>query len=296
MEHGLRAIATEEGTFAVVALDQRNTIRRMFAKVGQAEVSDAEMIDFKADIMTALQPAASAFLVDPDYGMPAAKRLPDQPRTLLAAEPAVRGVYRGEPEVVLDPTQDAKWVRSQGADALKFYLQLRADRPVRAGDRDLSAEALEAMARCIEDCEREGVPSVIENLIYPLNAEGPLSPERRADAICQAAFALDALHPTLLKLEYPGSPSACRRLAAGLTRPWAVLSAGVPMAQFSEVLRISCDEGGASGFIAGRAIWADSMERPLPERLSYLRDTGRRRLDACRSVIAGRARPFTEVI
>ena len=120
----------------------------------------------------------------------------------------------------------------------------------------------------IEDCRAAGVPSVIENLIYPLPGE-ELTPERRADAIIEAAVALDELRPDLLKLEYPGSPEACRRLADAITAPWAVLSAGVDFDEFADVLRISCDEGGASGFIAGRAVWKDAvgMDREAASRV-----------------------------
>jgi tagatose-1,6-bisphosphate aldolase len=40
----------------------------------------------------------------------------------------------------------------------------------------------------------------------------------------------------LLRLEYVGAPDACRRLASVLTRPWPVLSAGVPFDQFQEAI------------------------------------------------------------
>lgn len=295
--HPLSAIATPEGTFAVVALDQRGTLRRMFGAVGREDVGAAEMTEVKADIMIGLRGTASAFLIDPDLGMPAARSLGDGPGfgTLIAAEPSQRGTFQGEPLVHREPAQSAAWVRQQGGDAVKFLVQIRADRPARHGERDLTQEAVEVVREVVADCAAEGVPLVIENLIYPLNAEDELTPEQRADAIIEAAALLDDLEPTLLKLEYPGSPKACRRLAERLTRPWAVLSAGVPMEQFADALRVSCDEGGASGFIAGRAIWKDAVGMPEGERRAYLGGEGRRRLEECLSVIEGRARPFTAV-
>ena len=71
--------------------------------------------------------------------------------------------------------------------------------------------------------------------------------QAREDAIIEAARALNDLDIDLLKLEYPGSPEGCRRLAEILDRPWAVLSAGVPFDQFTDIIRIAADEGGASG-------------------------------------------------
>ena len=100
---------------------------------------------------------------------------------------------------------------------------------------------------------------------------------------------IDDLKPSLLKLEYPGSPEACKRLASRLTVPWAVLSAGVSSDEFARVLRVSCDEGGASGFIAGRAIWKETVAMGHDERVAFLSETGRRRMDEYVSITRARS-------
>ena len=182
-----------------------------------------------------------------------------------------------------------------GGHAVKFFVQLRADRDRELGGRDVSAEAVAAAAEVVADCRAEGVPSVVENLIYPLPGEGELSPAARADAIIESARALDELKPDLLKLEYPGSAEACRRIAQAVSVPWVVLSAGVGFDEFKDVLRISCDEGGASGFIAGRAFWKDAVLLDQPDRRPFLADTARRRLDECVTAIQGRATPYAAV-
>jgi tagatose-1,6-bisphosphate aldolase len=292
-------IAAPDGTFAVVAMDQRNTLRRMFAAVGNEAPTTEELQAVKADVARALSPLASAMLLDATYGIPAlhsvAADLPHPPGVLVAAEPEKRPTYEGEPRAGYEPTQDARWVLDQGGSAVKFLVQVRADRPVPADGPDLAAEAIDVVRRVVEDCRRTGVPSVVENLVYPLPGETP-TPQSRADAIIESARALDALGPDLLKLEYPGSPEACRRLAASITAPWAVLSAGVGFDEFAEVLRISCDEGGASGFIAGRAVWKDAVGMPSGPRLAHLESEGRRRLEGCLEAISGRARPWREVV
>ena len=295
---GLDAIATSEGTFAVLAMDQRGTLRRMLAAVDRADLPDSELVAMKRDMIASLAGSASAFLIDPTFGLPAAREVEGVPPfgLLLAAEPGTRPSHDGEPTVTLDPAQDAAWVRDSGAHAMKFLAQVRADRPVGADGRDLTGEARDALAVLIEDCAAQGVPSVVENLIYPLNGEAPLSPEARADAVIEAAVLIDDLKPSLLKLEYPGSPQACRRLAERLTVPWAVLSAGVSSDEFAKVLRVSCDEGGASGFIAGRAIWKETVSMDHAERVAFLSETGRRRMDEYTAIIEGRARPYREAV
>ncbi len=294
----LADIANPDGTFAVVAMDQRNTLKRMFHAVGNPDPSTEELQGVKEDVITALSPLASAFLLDPTYGMPAlhavSGRLDRVPGVLVAAEPEVRPKYGDEPRAAIDPAQNGRWVLDQGGAAVKFLIQVRADRTAADGEPDLAAEAVEVIRQVVEDCREAGVPSVIENLIYPLPGE-TLSPEARADAIIDAAVALDALNPDLLKLEYPGSPEACRRLANSIKAPWAVLSAGVGFDEFADVLKVSCDEGGASGFIAGRAVWKDAVGMPAGPRLEHLQSEGLRRLEGCLAAISGRARPWTEV-
>ena len=116
----------------------------------------------------------------------------------------------------------------------------------------------------IRDCRATGVPVVIENLVYARPGED-LRGQAREDAIIESARALDDLDIDLLKLEYPGSPEGCRRLAAILHRPWAVLSAGVPFDQFTDIIRIAAEEGGASGFIAGRSVWREVVGLAGPQ-------------------------------
>ncbi|MCX2729546.1 hypothetical protein OOZ19_04800 [Saccharopolyspora sp. NFXS83] len=297
MTAALADIAQSDGTFAIVALDQRNTLRRMFTAANQP-IDDDLLRRFKGDVVGGLSPSASGLLVDPDFGVPAAVEdgnLAPGAGLAVAAEPSDRGKFGDEPLTRREPAQNARWVRDMGGHAVKFFVQLRADRDRELGGRDVSAEAVDAAAEVVADCRADGVPSVIENLIYPLPGEGELSPQARADAIIESARALDELKPDLLKLEYPGSAEACRRLAEVVTVPWVVLSAGVGFDEFQDVLRISCDEGGASGFIAGRAFWKDAVALDQPDRRPFLADTARRRLDQCVTAIQGRATPWTSI-
>ena len=292
----LADIASADGVFAIIAMDQRNTLRRMFTAV-DIDASEDDLRTVKADVARALTPAASGMLLDPTYGVPAvteAQALAPGCGLLVAAEPSSRDSYNGEPRTRRDPELNAGWVAAQGGDALKFLVQLRADRSVpTAGEPDLAGEVLDVCQEIVTDCTSAGLPSVIENLVYELPGE-QLAGKAREDAIIDAAIALDQLDIDLLKLEYPGSPDGCRRLADVLHRPWAVLSAGVPFAQFSDVIKIAFDEGGASGFIAGRSIWREALPLGGVERQHFLDTVARPRLDDLVAVANQRARPWTE--
>jgi tagatose-1,6-bisphosphate aldolase len=292
----LADIAGEDGIFAIIAMDQRNTLRRMFTAVG-IEATDEDLRQSKADVARALSPTASGILFDPTYGVPAVTEsgaLHDGCGLLVASEPSVRGTWAGEPRTHRDPEMDAQWVLDQGGDANKFFAQLRADRPApQPGEPDLVADCLEAVRQVVEDCRVVGIPSVIENLVYALPGED-LTGKRREDAVVESARALNDLDIDLLKLEYPGSPEGCRRLASVLDRPWAVLSAGVPFADFTEVMKIAFDEGGASGFIAGRSVWRESLALSGAQRKEFLDTVARPRLDTLRAVAAEGARPWAK--
>jgi tagatose-1,6-bisphosphate aldolase len=289
-------IAPDSQVFSIIAMDQRNTLRRMFTAAG-LDASDGDLRTAKADVARVLTPAASGLLSDPTYGVPAitdAGALAPDCGLLVAAEPAERRSYQGEPRTHRDPALDARWVLDQGGDVLKFFVQLRADRPVPSpGEPDLVAEALAVCEEIIRDCRATGVPVVIENLVYTRPGED-LQGQAREDAIIESARALNDLDIDLLKLEYPGSPEGCRRLAGILGRPWAVLSAGVPFGQFTDIIRIAAEDGGASGFIAGRSVWREVVSLAGQERQEFLTSVALPRLERLIAVAERSARPWTE--
>lgn len=289
-------IATDSHLFSIIAMDQRNTLRRMFTAVG-LEASDDDLRTAKADVARVLTPAATGLLSDPTYGVPAiaqADALAPNCGLLIAAEPPVRRAFNGEPRTHRDPALNAQWLLDQGGDAYKFFIQLRADRPAPgAGEPDLVGEALAVCEEIIRDCRAAGVPVVIENLIYEIPGED-YSPQVRENAIIEAARALNDLDIDLLKLEYPGSPEGCRRLAEILDRPWAVLSAGVPFDQFTDIIAIATAEGGASGFIAGRSVWREVVSLTGQPRQEFLTSVALPRLERLITVAEKSARPWTE--
>jgi tagatose-1,6-bisphosphate aldolase len=290
-------IATSSHLFSIIAMDQRNTLRRMFAAVG-VEASDDDLRTAKADVARVLTPAATGLLSDPTYGVPAiaqAGALAPGCGLLIAAEPSERRSYQGEPRTHRDPELNARWLLDQRGDAYKFFVQLRADRPAPLpGEPDLVGETLAVCEEIIRDCRAAGVPVVIENLVYERPGEH-LAGQAREDAIIESARALNDLDIDLLKLEYPGSPEGCRRLATVLDRPWAVLSAGVPFDQFTDIIRIAAADGGASGFIAGRSVWREVVSLTGPQRQAFLTDVALPRLERLIEVAERSARPWTEV-
>jgi tagatose 1,6-diphosphate aldolase len=166
----------------------------------------------------------------------------------------------------------AQGARALGADAAKVMVFLRADR------EDLDSHAARLVRDALEDCRRADLLCVIELMTYRLDDEAPEQfAARREDLIVEGAVLLQECGAKILKLEYPGSAAACRRVTDALTVPWAVLSAGVDHDAFCGQLRDAMD-GGAEGFIAGRSLWKEAVGLPSDERRRFLDGVGRSRL------------------
>ena len=62
---GLEACASPRGTFAVLALDHRQNLRRELRPDAPRSVTYAEMVEFKRAVIRALAPYATGSLLDP---------------------------------------------------------------------------------------------------------------------------------------------------------------------------------------------------------------------------------------
>jgi tagatose-1,6-bisphosphate aldolase len=296
--NGLSSISNSEGIFSIVAMDQRNTLKKMFTAVG-VTATDEDMFTAKIAVASALSKAASGILLDPTWGVPAVNEndvLPTTCGLLVAAENPDRGNFNGEPRPTKMIGQDAAWVKSQGGQAVKVLVSMHPGRPMNAGEPDLTSETVELVRNIVADCKAQGIPSVIENLIYALPNAEPLTDDQKENLIVESAILLNETKPDLLKLEFPMSERGCKRLADSLTVPWAVLSAGVAFDQFKKVITISCDAGGASGFIAGRSIWKEAIGMNKADQEKFLNSTAIARLEELNTTVVGRAVPWQKAI
>ena len=296
--NGLSSIANSDGVFSIVAMDQRNTLKKMFAAVG-VTATDDDMMQAKIAVASALSKAGSGILLDPTWGVPAVNQndiLPSSCGLLIAAENPDRGNFNGEPRPTKMPGQDAAWVKSLGGQAVKVLVSMHPGRVRNAGEPDLTSETVELVRSIVADCKAQGIPSVIENLIYPLPNAEPLTDEQKENLIVVSAILLNETKPDLLKLEFPITERGCKRLADSLTVPWAVLSAGVAFEQFKKAIILSCDAGGASGFIAGRSIWKEAIGMSKVEQDKFLTSTAVARLEELNQTVLGRAVPWNKAI
>lgn len=269
MSRDLSRIARPSGAFAMLAVDQREAMRAMFAEHSTEPVTDAHLTDFKVAATRILTPHASAVLVDKQFAFDA---VVDQSAVdpscglIAAADHFIAGHGEFVTAVEIDRDVDPAGVRDQGAVAMKLLVIHRPDEP--------AAQRISMVEEFVDRCRSADLISIIEPVAKAPRAGGDWDWN---GCVIEAAQELGSLGADLYKAEVPlkgqGSDDdirrGCAQITEAVTSPWVVLSSGVPADLFPHAVELACREG-ASGFLAGRAVWAsvigsDDIERDLHE-------------------------------
>lgn len=277
-----KALTRPSGAFAMLAIDQRESMRAMFAQTQKTLVSDRQITDFKLAALRALTPLASGVLIDRQFAWRAAidqQVVAPGCGLIAAADEFIPSDDEIVSEVRLDEAVDPRAVKSDGAVALKLLVLWRPD------------ESAQARQRMVQDfvtrCRQAGLVSIIEPVSRKPRDGRPWNLN---DGIQAAAEELGDLGADLYKAEVPlhgkGGERAVREASARLTRtirsPWVVLSSGVTPDDFPQAVEWACREG-ASGFLAGRAVWRNVIGSPdIPRAL--IQDAARRLARLCEVV------------
>ncbi|MET7402878.1 hypothetical protein ABZS66_56300, partial [Dactylosporangium sp. NPDC005572] len=251
---------------------------------------DDALRHFKTIATRTLSPFASAVLLDRPYAVADARPGTISPdcRFILAADVLHQPPGEGVAETSLDPLVTPGYVRQVGADAIKLLVMWRPDG--QAAARAALVESFLGVARAA------GVASLVEAIARPATGDTWDSAEARLEAILEAAREIAPLGGSIYKAEVPGyipgDVSRVREHAERMTeivpQPWVVLSNGVAPADFAAAVREAC-LGGAQGFLAGRAIWADTVADADTDTALKARST--ERLRTLGEIVAAARRP-----
>ena len=263
---GYQQICGRDGAMMVIAADQRGGMRQIMAATPaeQAAISEAMLGETKADITRYLASQASCILLDPVCAVP---NVVDE--GVLARDTALLiGLDASGFDTTPDgyrnsrlvPGIDARRVRALGGTGGKIMVYLRPDRP------GANPHNVEILRRCIDDFAREDLLLVVEFLTYDLPGESQADYKAAIPKLIEdgTRLCLD-LGSKVLKLPFPGTSEACAAVTAICDHvPWAVLSAGVDHETFVGQVEVAM-RNGASGVIAGRALWKDciSLDRAV---------------------------------
>jgi len=280
---GLEAVSDSRGIIAALAIDQRSALRSLFARsmgIEPDNVPAEELIQFKEAVSCILTPQASAILLDPEYGLPAARQRAKSAGLLLAYEKT--GYDKKIPGRL--PNLLAHWsvarLAEAGADSVKLLLYYSSFSSTEINDvKHAFVERVGA------ECAAEDVPFFLELVSYAEGMEdkGIDFARTKPEVVSKgmAEFSKANYHVDVLKVGVPvnlnylqGAPSASgeilytreeakahfRRAAECARVPFIYLSEGVSNEAFLHALELAAEAAVKfSGVLCGRATWKDGV-------------------------------------
>lgn len=278
-------IQSPAGGYAMLALDQRESLRAMFPTTADGSwAGDEDLRTFKSDAVRELTPLSSAVLLDREYALSQGRPADLAPECGLIVAADVLHQVTGQPvsHTSIDESITADYLAEVGADAVKFLVMWN--------ERDSAAERADLIRPIIELCRRAGVASLIEAVVQTAEGATFADDEARHDAILAAAAEIAPLEADVYKAQVPGYvagdiskvESHARELSRIVGTDWVVLSNGVQREDFADAVEAAL-RGGAEGFLAGRAIWADVVGRA--DTVAALQSVSAPRLQNLRRIV-----------
>ncbi len=297
-------------------MDQRGSLQKSIASakgVDVKAVTPEMMSEFKTAVTRVLTPHASAILLDPEFGLDAAKSRSSNAGLLLAYE--ATGYDNTHPGRLPDLLKhvSAKRIVDWGADAVKILIYYT---PFDAPEvNDIKHAFIERVGA---ECEDNDIPFFLEFVGYdPKGGDekglefAKIKPEVVIGSMKE--FTKPQYKVDVLKVEVPVNAEFVegssvykgqkaytraealhhyRRGAEVATKPFIYLSAGVGNAQFVESLNMAAEAGtDFSGVLCGRATWKEGMgiyaKQGVKALEDWLSDQGVKNINAVNAALGG---------
>jgi tagatose 1,6-diphosphate aldolase len=277
---GMRRMADRAGRFKMTAVDQRPPIKNPIAShYGLSEAPYDDVAGFKALLIETLQAESSAMLLDPHYAIPRGIDLLSPQKGLIVTleDSEFAETAGGRLSSQIDDWSVEK-IKRLGGDAVKVLAWYRPD-----ADHKTKIHQQDFVKRIGEACRRCDLPFLLELLVYPLAHDKhrtkdyvEMCGKKAQDVLASVEeFAKADYGVDLFKLESPVNAEDVPGVGAAgweevqavfdemgrlAGRPWVMLSAGAGKRQFRNILTHAY-RAGASGYLAGRAIWLEAFSR-----------------------------------
>ena len=314
----LENLSDKNGFISALAIDQRGALKKMLNKHQESEATAEQIKEFKVLVSKHLTKYSSSILLDPEYGLDAAKARDKDAGLLLAYEKTgydANAVGR-LPDCLVD--WSAKRLKEEGADAVKFLLYYDVDE-----SDEINNQKKAYMERVGAECVAEDIPFFLEILSYNYKdadnstAEfAKLKPRKVIEAMKE--FSNPRYNVDVLKVEVPvnmkyvegftdGEVVYTKEEAANYFKqqdeatnlPYIYLSAGVSAKLFQDTLKFAHDSGAKfNGVLCGRATWANGVEVFAKDgeeaAVNWLNTVGRKNIEELNEVVAKTATSWKE--
>jgi tagatose 1,6-diphosphate aldolase len=282
-QKGMKAVSNAGGVIAAAAMDQRGSLKSAIAKekgVDKKDVPAQVLEEFKTIISRVLTPHASAILLDPEYGLPAAKARSKNAGLLLAYENSGYDNTRpGRLPDLLD-VWSVRRLAAAGADCVKILLYYTPFDP-----QEINNIKHAWVERIGAECTAVDIPFFLEFVGYEEGKDEKTiefarkKPEivtRSMEEFSKPQYGVDVLKVEVpVNMSFVAGSKACkgvsaytreqakdffRKAAAVTKKPFIYLSAGVSNDVFNESLELAAESGtNFSGVLCGRATWKDGI-------------------------------------
>ena len=278
---GLKAVSDQRGVIAAAAMDQRGSLKKSLGMARGGDANDHDLEIFKTLVTRTLTRYASAILLDPEFGLPAAKERNDAGLLLAYEKTGYDSATKGRLPDLLDHWS-VRRLKAAGADCVKvlLYYSPYEDSAI----NDLKHAWIERIG---DECNFNDIPFFLETVGYDVQGKGEKSIEyaKKKPAIVagsMAEFGKARYSVDVQKVEVPvemafvegtrafkGEKAYTREEAlqhfrdaeSNTHRPFIYLSAGVSNPVFIETLELAAESGTKfNGVLCGRATWADGVD------------------------------------
>ncbi|MEM5829704.1 MAG: tagatose 1,6-diphosphate aldolase [Candidatus Aenigmatarchaeota archaeon] len=270
---------SSKGFFHIVALDHRQSLKKMINPRNPESVSRKILEQVKLKLSKAFSPQASGILLDPIYGMTAIKAIRDKCGLIVSLEESGYKETREGRTTSLIKNFGPEKVKRIGGDAAKLLIYFNP----KAKKAKQQKKLVEYVATRCKEIE---LPFVCEFLIYPYKERD--FERERSKLIIQSVKEISRLGIDLLKTEFPGKLDEkaevnCKKLAKASKVPWVLLSKGISFEEFKEQLKFSM-KFGCSGFAVGRALWQEYFQ--VKNKEEFLREVCLKRLKELKEIVS----------
>jgi len=300
-------LSTDDGVISALAIDQRGALKKMIAPLG-IEPTEKVISDFKVLVSKELTPYASSILLDPEYGLKAAKARDNNAGLLIAYEKT--GYDKTTPGRLPDLLDDwsALRIKEEGSDAVKFLLYYDVDE-----EAEINHLKHVFIERIGSECLSQDIPFYLEIVTY--DADNPESasaeyakvkPHKVVEAMKE--FSKDRYHVDVLKVEVPvnmnyvegygdeviyskeEAKNYFKEQSDATSLPFIFLSAGVSAELFQKTLIFAKEaQSTFNGVLCGRATWkngvAPFIEKGEEAAIEWLRTEGKNNIEALNKVL-----------
>ncbi|PAB00514.1 tagatose-bisphosphate aldolase [Enterococcus canintestini] len=311
----IKQLSDKNGVISALAIDQRGALKKMINKYQDQEAQGEQIEEFKKIVSSELTQYASSILLDPEYGLPAAKVRDENAGLLLAYEKT--GYDASTPGRLPDILSiwSVKRLKEAGADACKFLLYYDVDESDEINDQKKAF-----MERIGSECAAEDLPFFLELVSYDANDADTSTKEyalKKPHKVIEMMkeFSKPRYGVDVLKMEVPVNMNYVEGYTEGevaytkeeamayfkeqseaTNLPFIFLSAGVSAELFQETLKFAKEAGSTfNGVLCGRATWANGVEPFITggeeAAREWMQTQGRKNIEELNEVLQATATP-----